>query len=190
MPEREPPPHQVPIAEAAHYVLQAARGDGISLSLGQLNAICYYAQGLYGAMRGERLFAEPVIATLDGPVFPDLMREFEGCGDDLPAPSEPVKLPRVLQASALRDAMRRFRRLEQDRPDDPWRAVAAACGTGGEIAPEEIADFIRRMSSSFNPAGRVKPDWDRAIARLQRPEVVEAVKGPGYTAAERERRWA
>lgn len=190
MPERKPPPHQVPVVEAARYVLQAARGDGISVSLGQLNAICYYAQGLYGVMRGKRLFAEPVVATPDGPVFPELMREFEDCGDDLPAPSEPVELPRVLQASALRDAMRRFRRLDQERPDDPWRAVAAACGTGGEIAPGEIADFVRRMSSSLDSAGQLKPDWDRAIARLQRPEVVEAVKGPGHAAAVRERRWA
>ena len=189
MPGREPP-HQVPIAEAARYVLQAAQGDGISVSLGQLNAICYYAQGLYGVMRGERLFAEPVIATSDGPVFPDLMREFEGCGDDLPVPSERVELPRILQASALRDAMRRFRRLDQDRPDDPWRVVAAACGAGGEIAPGEIADFIRRMSSSFELAGQVKPDWDRAIERLQHPEVVEAIKGPGHATIASERRWA
>ena len=128
------PPHQVPVVDAARWMLQRAEGDGIAIDLRRLHEICCYAQGLYHVKRGVPLFIEPVLATDAGPVFPAIEAEFRD--GDLTPSATPVELPRILQAVVMREAMR--------TSDAPWRATIAKCSSGTEIAAEEIARFILR----------------------------------------------
>lgn len=180
MPAGEPPPHQVPVVDGARWVLHTAAGDGIAISLMRLHEICCYAQGLYHVKRGVPLFTEPVIATDAGPVFPALDAEFSD--GDLTPPDDPVELPRILQAGALREALR--------VRDVPWRAGLGKCRSGSEIAAGEIARSILQPPSEGEADDRSRPDWDRAFELLQRPEVIEAVTGRRPEASGRKRRWA
>lgn len=174
------PPHQVPVVDAARWMLQRAEGDGIAIDLRRLHEICCYAQGLYHVKRGVPLFIEPVLATDAGPVFPAIEAEFRD--GDLTPSATPVELPRILQAVVMREAMR--------TSDAPWRAAIAKCSSGTEIAAEEIARFILRSPSADEENDSSPPDWDRAMDLLQRPDVIEAVTGHRPQAAGRVRRWA
>ena len=68
-------------SDIARYFLakqDAEAGDTISNL--KLQKLCYYAQGLAMATRGEPMFEEPVEAWLHGPVVPSLYRDYRDHG--------------------------------------------------------------------------------------------------------------
>lgn len=51
-----------------------------SMTQKKLQKLCYYAQGLYGALTEERLFEEELEAWIHGPVSPLLYNKYKGYG--------------------------------------------------------------------------------------------------------------
>lgn len=51
-----------------------------SMSQKKLQKLCYYAQGLYGALTGEKLFKEELEAWIHGPVSPLLYNVYKVYG--------------------------------------------------------------------------------------------------------------
>lgn len=68
-------------SDVARYFLAKQDADaGDTISNLKLQKLCYYAQGLSVAARGEPLFAERMEAWLHGPVVPQLYREYRDYG--------------------------------------------------------------------------------------------------------------
>ncbi len=70
-----------PASDVARYLLAKQDADaGDTISNLKLQKLCYYAQGLSVAVRGEPLYREPVEAWLHGPVIPALYHEYKEYG--------------------------------------------------------------------------------------------------------------
>lgn len=63
---------------ARYFLAKTDAGVGDLISNLKLQKLCYYAQGLGMATRGEPLFREPIEAWLHGPVVPGLYRTYRG----------------------------------------------------------------------------------------------------------------
>lgn len=67
--------------EVARYFLAKQDADaGDTISNLKLQKLCYYAQGVALAARGQPLFNDPIEAWLHGPVVPALYRKFREHG--------------------------------------------------------------------------------------------------------------
>lgn len=78
------------IQQVANYFLAKADTDaGDLISNLKLQKLCYYAQGVGVATRGEPMFPEPIEAWLHGPVIPALYRVYSSFrADPLPSPTD------------------------------------------------------------------------------------------------------
>lgn len=75
-------PKRYAASDIARYFLAKQDPDaGDLISHLKLQKLCYYAQGVGAAARGEPLFAEPLEAWLHGPVVPDLYHEYKAYGN-------------------------------------------------------------------------------------------------------------
>ena len=64
--------------EVAEYFLALEEEDaGDTISNLKLQKLCYFAQGFYLAINGEKLFNEEIEAWTHGPVIPDLYHEYK-----------------------------------------------------------------------------------------------------------------
>ena len=61
---------------ARYFLAKTDEGVGDLISNLKLQKLCYYAQGLGMATRGEPMFPEPLEAWLHGPVVPGLYRAY------------------------------------------------------------------------------------------------------------------
>lgn len=69
--------------DIARYFLAKQEADaGDLISHLKLQKLCYYAQGVGLAARGEPLFKERLEAWLHGPVVPDLYQAYKGYGNN------------------------------------------------------------------------------------------------------------
>lgn len=66
--------------DVAKFALAQADADDNDISNLKLQKLCYYAQGLVTAMRGERLFEERVVAWDHGPVVTDIYHAYKEHG--------------------------------------------------------------------------------------------------------------
>lgn len=66
--------------QIASYLLTLAGAEDNDMSNLKLQKLCYYAQGLITAMRGQRLFQEEMSAWDHGPVVPSLYHKYKGNG--------------------------------------------------------------------------------------------------------------
>lgn len=79
--------------DVARYFLAKQDEDaGDTISNLKLQKLCYYAQGLAMATRGEPLFEEPMEAWLHGPVVPDLYRVYRDHGSSAIPPVQDLDL--------------------------------------------------------------------------------------------------
>ncbi len=83
-------PKQYTAKQIAQYFLaKTNEEEGDLISNLKLQKLCYYAQGLALAARGQALFPEPIEAWLHGPVVPVLYREFRAYGSNaIPAAND------------------------------------------------------------------------------------------------------
>lgn len=182
---------QVPVRDVARYFLAAAFRDGDEFDPPQMQALCYYAQGLYFARHGEPLFHESVSASPEGPVVAGLAAELEAIGDRREARFE---LPLLRQEWILDEVLRRWQSgdpaeaLREPRDDDPWRAALRQGREVAEIPPGEIAEFVSRHESAAAPEPPL-PDWDKVYAFLKRPEVAAEITGGHQVAESSSRLW-
>jgi uncharacterized phage-associated protein len=74
-------PKQYTARQIAEYFLAKIEEDeGELISNLKLQKLCYYAQGVGLAVRGEPMFPERIEAWLHGPVVPDLYRHYRANG--------------------------------------------------------------------------------------------------------------
>jgi uncharacterized phage-associated protein len=66
--------------DVARFALASADPDDNDISNLKLQKLCYYAQGIVTAMRGERLFKERVVAWDHGPVVPEVYHTYKENG--------------------------------------------------------------------------------------------------------------
>lgn len=79
--------------DVARYLLAKQDADaGDTISNLKLQKLCYYAQGLSVATRGEPLFDGTVEAWLHGPVVPELYREYRDHGSSAIPPVRDLDL--------------------------------------------------------------------------------------------------
>ena len=182
---------QVPVRDVARYFLAAAFRDGDEFDASQLQALCYYAQGLYFARHGEPLFFEAISASPEGPLVAGLAAELDVIASRRETRFE---LPLLRQEWILDEVLRRWQSddpaeaLCQPRDDDPWRAALRQNRKAAEIPAGEIAAFVSRHESAAAPEPPL-PDWDKVYAFLKRPEVAAEITGGREVAESSSRLW-
>lgn len=87
--------------QIATYLLTLPSAEDNDVSNLKLQKLCYYAQGLMTAMRGEPLFREDIAAWDHGPVVPSLYRKYKGHG------SQPIPIVVDFDASQIAEADRK-----------------------------------------------------------------------------------
>lgn len=71
----------IPVEDVANYFLSLVDPDDDDcISNLKLQKLCYYAQGFYLALYGERLFDETLQAWQHGPVVPSLYHKYKPSG--------------------------------------------------------------------------------------------------------------
>lgn len=144
--------------QIARYFL--ARSDsevGDILSNLKLQKLCYYAQGVALAARGEPLFEERIEAWLHGPVVPALYRRYKEYGAGAIPPVADLDL------TAYDDADRRilddvydfygqysaWRLRDMTHSEAPWKDAYAE-GMSAEISTEALrAHFAGEVSDAY-----------------------------------------
>jgi uncharacterized phage-associated protein len=67
---------------AEYFLAKVDEDEGDLISNLKLQKLCYYAQGVGAAVRGDPMFPEEIRAWLHGPVVPDLYREYRHHGSN------------------------------------------------------------------------------------------------------------
>ena len=132
------------VESAARY-LCAIRDDEDQLTLGRLERLLYYAQGIALAVHGQPLFANPIIATANGPIIAEVERLYAGQIGVLAADYgfDVFSLPAQARA-ALERAYVNYGQYatwwlrEKMRSESPWQMTAQ----GAEISHEALAAFF------------------------------------------------
>ncbi|MGE8127681.1 Panacea domain-containing protein [Methylobacterium sp. NPDC080182] len=116
---------------ARYFLAKADAGVGDLISNLKLQKLCYYAQGVGTATRGQPLFEEPIEAWLHGPVVPQLYHTYSSYGREaIPAPVnfdiENYELADRLIMDDVYDyygqySAWRLRQMTHDEP--PWKNV-------------------------------------------------------------------
>lgn len=77
---------------AEYFLAKVNEDEGDLISNLKLQKLCYYAQGLGLAVRGEPMFRERVEAWLHGPVVPDLYKLYRDYGSNAISPAAAIDL--------------------------------------------------------------------------------------------------
>lgn len=95
-------PKRYPASEIARYFLAKQEPEaGDLISHLKLQKLCYYAQGVGMAARGEPMFGEPLEAWLHGPVVPELYRAYKIFGNEPIPPVTDLDLGAFDQADKM-----------------------------------------------------------------------------------------
>jgi uncharacterized phage-associated protein len=104
-------------SQVASYLLSLGSAEDNDVSNLKLQKLCYYAQGLITAMRGERLFHEEICAWDHGPVVPSLYHAYKVHG------SQPIPIVTDFDAEQIdpRDRKALDDIFEYYGQFSPWR---------------------------------------------------------------------
>jgi uncharacterized phage-associated protein len=137
-------------SDVAQFVLASADADDNDISNLKLQKLCYYAQGIIAAMRGERLFKERVVAWDHGPVVPEIYHAYkENGGRTIPTVNDFD--PAVFEEKdrkALTDVFEYYgqfsawRLRNMTHEEKPW-IDAYKAAQGSEILTEAMIAFFR-----------------------------------------------
>lgn len=112
-----------------------------SMTPKKLQKLCYYAQGLYGAITGERLFREELEAWIHGPVSPDLYSRYKAYGYNN-IPKREVKSNNEDLKGIVEQIYRIYGKLDGNQletlthREDPWKNAR------GGVPPYEPSNNI------------------------------------------------
>lgn len=140
--------------QIADYFLVKSDESRDPISNLKLQKLCYYAQGIGLAVRGQPMFEERISAWMHGPVVPDLWRRYRDFG------SAPITLGRDVDLSVFDEADRMilddvftyygqysaWRLREMTHTEAPWKNNANTYG-GGTITNEELVQFFSEQVS-------------------------------------------
>ena len=182
--------------EVANYFLanvDAEAGDNISNL--KLQKLVYYAQGLYLAMQGEPLFAEPLEAREYGPVVPSLHQAYRyrsarsiepperfEAGDYAPEVRE--LLDAVLEVYGQYSVVKL---MHMTRAEPPWRDTLR----DREITRESLRDFFSTIVEAGRSGRSIEgePVWPMTSFRHQRRlEIMRRAPDPARLRAATHRR--
>lgn len=141
--------------QVAKYFLAKAEESGDLISNLKLQKLCYYAQGIGLATRGQALFSEPLSAWMHGPVIPALYRQYRGYGSDAIQPAADFDLSAYDAADRLilDDVFSYFgqytawRLREMTHAEEPWKNNYDQLNGGQVIPLEEMASFFTDLVS-------------------------------------------
>jgi len=160
-------PKQYSARQIAKYFLAKTDEDvGELISNLKLQKLCYYAQGVGVAARGEPLFQEGLEAWLHGPVVPDLYRDYRDYGRGAIPPVTDLNLGEYDEADRLilDDVFDYFgqysawRLRQMTHAESPWRDAYIE----GENRPITI-DALRNFFKD-----QIEEEYRRKYAQLQR----------------------
>lgn len=138
------------IQQVADYFLAKSDADaGDLISNLKLQKLCYYAQGVGLAARGEPMFAEPIEAWLHGPVVPALYRTYSAHkAMPIPPPTNfDISIYHPADRTILDDVYDhygqysawRLRQMTHDEP--PWKDAYAE-GCNNTISPDALIEYF------------------------------------------------
>lgn len=112
-----------------------------SMTQKKLQKLCYYAQGLYGALTDEKLFNEELEAWIHGPVSPLLYNKYKGYGC-FNIPKKELKDENQELKEIIEQIYRIYGKLDGDQleylthKEKPWRKAR------GNLEPYEPSNEI------------------------------------------------
>lgn len=86
---------------ARYFLAKTDEEVGDLISNLKLQKLCYYAQGVGVAVRGESMFREPIEAWVHGPVVPTLYREFRDYGSAAIPPVRELNIADYAEADRM-----------------------------------------------------------------------------------------
>lgn len=136
--------------DIARFALSSADAEDNDISNLKLQKLCYYAQGIVTAMRGEKLFKERVVAWDHGPVVPEIYHAYKDNGSrTIPVVTDfdPAIFDKW-DKQALDDIFEYYgqfsawRLRNMTHEEKPW-ADAYKAAQGAEISTDVMAEFFR-----------------------------------------------
>ena len=141
--------------QIANYFLTLVNDEtGDAISNLKLQKLCYYAQGLAVATRGQPLFTDPVEAWTHGPVVPSLYRRYKDYGANPLSPQADFS-PEVIDAAdqgILNDVFAVFGQYsawklrDMTHEEAPWKS-AYERAPGSAISVESLAEYFNNEVS-------------------------------------------
>ena len=172
--------------QVADYFLARADEAGEPLSLGELQTLCFYAQGFHLGVWAEPLFGDDVLASEDGPV---IRRLEEACAqrsvhvsasDCMPPDPNGRAVRKILDATyderrSIASSERRMRSANSQRrgetiPHEEIRAgyLAWARDWVGPPEPPVRSDAVRRILADHDlQEGARRGEADLAAGRVR-----------------------
>jgi uncharacterized phage-associated protein len=151
---------------AKYFLAKTDEEVGELISNLKLQKLCYYAQGVGLATRGEPMFREPIEAWLHGPVVPALYREFREFGSNAIPPVTDLDVEDYTEADRmiLDDVFDYYgqysawRLREMTHVEAPWKSAYDA-GPSAVITLDALRDYF---------SNEIKPDYVQRYEQLQR----------------------
>jgi uncharacterized phage-associated protein len=152
----------------SYFLAKTDEDVGDLISNLKLQKLCYYAQGVGLAVRGEPMFREPIEAWLHGPVVPALYREFRDYGSNAIPPVRNLNMADYTDADrmVLDDVFDYYgqysawRLREMTHTEAPWKCAYEA-GPNTLITLDALQDYF---------SNEIKPDYVQRYEQIQRGE--------------------
>lgn len=143
--------YMIPVESVANYFLSLVDPDDDDcISNLKLQKLCYYAQGFYLALHGERLFDETLQAWQHGPVVPSLYRKYKDRGRSCLMPEKNFDINSIPQA--VRDFLdtiysyfgqfSAWKLRDMTHHEDPWNEAYNKV-PNDEISDESLKRFFK-----------------------------------------------